>query len=556
MSATSRQWVLSLCLPLSLYTGIPAMVAMPQWFVNTQQIPLIHIVETDDLALAQCPDADWFRILHEFPWQDYCGLGARYYEALFSFNGKAQAQRQERQQGRRPPNPESKDQARERFLFQRPTAGNAETPILFTPLAPPEPVRIRPQDLAPGRVPRRLAGRQAKCFFSLFKSFLGMSFMGRRPEPEEVHDHLVNNPAFARACGWTVPDLGGPYRQSDVPSLRKLQQFDQIMTDNGLWSQQKWEQVHRNVEEGYIEPEPEVVHDTTHYEAHSSFEVVGYQDHKDKTQKKSQSKPRKSCACADKESCPHEWVLTDEGAGTVVKSCTKMYWAHKASILALPRQEIPLDAVAVQDAATHDGRTLVPHLGRLYDNLPEVSGWFKYVLDDGAAYDADLRRVVQDEFGLTLRASINPRRQATISEGLPRGMAKLTPYGSLVCQAGHELEFLGARKASEHFLYGPPVDDQRVPECEQCACRTECCPRADTGRHVAIAFDRLPHIFPDDPAMAKRYGKMMARRPAVERVIKRLKQDLGDDRLSKRGNASFQARLDKTLLAFHILLRL
>jgi hypothetical protein len=30
--------------------------------------------------------------------------------------------------------------------------------------------------------------------------------------------------------------------------------------------------------------------------------------------------------------------------------------------------------------------------------------------------------------------------------------------------------------------------------------------------------------------------------------------DLGDDRLTKRGNAAFQARLDKTLLAMHVLL--
>ncbi len=35
----------------------------------------------------------------------------------------------------------------------------------------------------------------------------------------------------------------------------------------------------------------------------------------------------------------------------------------------------------------------------------------------------------------------------------------------------------------------------------------------------------------------------MSRRPSVERMIKRLKCDLGDDRLSKRGNESFQAYL-------------
>jgi len=55
--------------------------------------------------------------------------------------------------------------------------------------------------------------------------------------------------------------------------------------------------------------------------------------------------------------------------------------------------------------------------------------------------------------------------------------------------------------------------------------------------------------------MAKRFKAIMTRRPSVERMIKRLKCDLGDDRLKKRGNASFQAYLDITLVAFHILLR-
>ena len=39
-----------------------------------------------DLALAQSPEADWFRLLHTFAWEDYRELGARYYEALFQFN--------------------------------------------------------------------------------------------------------------------------------------------------------------------------------------------------------------------------------------------------------------------------------------------------------------------------------------------------------------------------------------------------------------------------------------------------------------------------------------
>ena len=55
--------------------------------------------------------------------------------------------------------------------------------------------------------------------------------------------------------------------------------------------------------------------------------------------------------------------------------------------------------------------------------------------------------------------------------------------------------------------------------------------------------------------MAKRFKAIMTRRPAVERMIKRLKCDLGDDRLSKRGNDSFQASLDKTVISYHLLIR-
>ena len=74
-------------------------------------------------------------------------------------------------------------------------------------------------------------------------------------------------------------------------------------------------------------------------------------------------------------------------------------------------------------------------------------------------------------------------------------------------------------------------------------------------RKNTVSFDTLGHIDPNDPPMAKRFKAIMTRRPSVERMIKRLKCDLGDDRLSKRGNESFQAYLDKTIIAYHLLIR-
>lgn len=48
-----------------------------------QQIPLIHIVHEDDLVLLDASDADWFKVLHSFPWKDYRMYGAQYYDALY-----------------------------------------------------------------------------------------------------------------------------------------------------------------------------------------------------------------------------------------------------------------------------------------------------------------------------------------------------------------------------------------------------------------------------------------------------------------------------------------
>ena len=143
-----------------------------------------------------------------------------------------------------------------------------------------------------------------------------------------------------------------------------------------------------------------------------------------------------------------------------------------------------------------------------------------------------------------------------ITENLPRGIEKITPYGVPVCIAGYELDYKGVRYDSEKFIYEAPQQDHGPSVCVGCPKRAECCNRTtQSGRTITISFDTLPHINSNDPPMAKRFKAIMRRRPSVERMIKRLKCDLGDDRLSKRGNESFQAYLDKTMIAYHLLIR-
>ena len=87
-------------------------------------------------------------------------------------------------------------------------------------------------------------------------------------------------------CGFVPRHARDEYSSEHIPSLRKLEQFDQVAT--GL-------------------------------------------------------KPvsTRGCCCEDKQGCSHPWELSDEGAGTIVKSGGKMYWGHKASVLGFPRQGYP-----------------------------------------------------------------------------------------------------------------------------------------------------------------------------------------------------------------------
>jgi hypothetical protein len=150
---------------------------------------------------------------------------------------------------------------------------------------------------------------------------------------------------------------------------------------------------------------------------------------------------------------------------------------------------------------------------------------------------------------------MNPRRKKEITEGLPRGIERLTLYGVSICRNGHEMEYKGMKYENEKFIYQAAKNEEKESVCVTCQHRVWCCPNAFSGRTITIPFDQLPHIDPKDPPMAKRYKAIMSLRPSVERIIKRLKCDLGDDRLSKRENESFQAYLDKTMIAFHILVR-
>lgn len=535
------------------------MIASP--IVENQQIPLPFGVLVDDQVFLNSIDGDWYEVLMRFDWMKYRTHAADYYNALYDFNKREPLKKDIVDSAELVEPRENREEAKQRLLFDRVTAPiptEPPPPILYLGQAvEPALQKTLPGDVAPGVVPARLVGRKPKCFFALLKAFVGASVMGYEPEPEAVDRLLKNNPSFAAICGFQPkPRNFASYSYKQIPAIRKVEQFDQIMTEAGIWDRIKLQEVADNLRSGVIEMEEELVGDTTHYHAHSSFETIVTQDEKGKDKKKSQSKLTKPCGCEDWDACPHDWELRDDGAGTIVKSPRKMVWGHKASVIGFPKQGIPLDAVAVADAATHDGQTFLPHIKKVLGQHAVLEGSIKRALYDSACCDAPLKQQFKEELGIELKASFNPRRKKAITEGLPRGIDRITPHGNPICLADHEMDYQGVRYAKERFIYGPPKDEEGVPFCVGCHHRDDCCNNNNqAGRTITVPFDALKNIDPTDPPMAKRFKAIMTRRPSVERMIKRLKCDLGTDRLGKRGNDAFQATLDKTMVSFHLLLR-
>ncbi len=270
---------------------------------------------------------------------------------------------------------------------------------------------------------------------------------------------------------------------------------------------------------------------------------------------KSHPKTTKHCQCPEWQDCPHDWVSADEGAGTVVKAGHKMYWAHKVSTFALHGPiEIPLDAVAMMDAASHDSRSLVPHLERIKIRFPAVMKNLEIMLDDSALDDKAIRKQVKDLFDLDLRVEPNCRGRKAIKKDLPKGIDHITGGGTPVCEAGFPFDLLGVRKELEQFLFQAPLDSDGITVCIDCPERDACIRSTAERRHISIPFERLPFMDPEFPHLSKRFKRLMAMRSVIERIQKLMKFDYGDTRLTKRGTPACQAILDKTLFAMHVVL--
>jgi len=266
----------------------------------------------------------------------------------------------------------------------------------------------------------------------------------------------------------------------------------------------------------------------------------------------------KRCSCVDKDNCHHDWEVTDQGCGVVVKSNNKKYWAHKASFVGFPKSHVPIDAAAVNYAASNDGQTLIPHLKRLKQHVPLVTDQVDRVIADGPFNTKTNRDFVRDEIGAVLYTPINPKNINVPSAAGIKGIDHFTKNGVPICAAGLPLEMKGRELIQKRYIWGPPLitsKNNTVVACSHCLLKPDCCPKGQ-GRTLRTNTSDFPQIDWDNPQHLARWKNQYRKRTAIERMIKIIKVDYCVEHFQKRDSMNFQGHLDKAMLALHILLSL
>jgi hypothetical protein len=395
----------------------------------------------------------------------------------------------------------------------------------------------------------------------LLRAFLAAPLLGVGDDPTSVYRLLHSNPTFAHACDFLGRDAlkqEGEWTSRRLPSLSVCEEFSEVMARYGLWQLARLEQVRDNLASGVVEVETTLVFDTTHLEAHSHCANVvpsGSEVEAGKAPKhRKVPRMRKRCHCgqAHWETCEHPWTPTDSGVAVVVKGTTRVYWAHKASVVSFADSEVPIDVRVCQYAAEPDGKTLVPHLEALTNDLPDVLRSLSYVLADDAYRE---NHAAVERFGQQARLIVPVHGRtapAALASGLA-GIARFTPSGVPVCEGGHRFKLRGRDITAERYIWAAPDDDAGQSVCARCPLAPGCLDKGKR-RHLRIPRLEQPHLDWEHPQHFARERARYSQRTAIERAIKRLKIDLKGEHLTHRDALRVQAHLERRLLTLHLLL--
>ena len=382
------------------------------------------------------------------------------------------------------------------------------------------------------------AGRKGQPFIAYLKAIELAPILHIEQNMEAIALHLRINSDYLSACGFLYP-----------PSERTLQDFDQIMSQAGLWELFRDETYRVNVDDGIINESEEdtLCVDNTHVLAHST-----------------PNKVIKECReCIHFETCTDK-VSTDETADWYVKSKCKVFYAHQIGMSQLAKSGAPFERV-VLSGRQYEPDSLEPLLHQGKDKHEDMD--FTKITADGIFNTKPCKETVETFYpGSMLYAPVNPKGRLKEMKEPARGIKKVTKHGSVECIAGHNMVFLTKDECLQCYVFGCPVFN---PEAREklihmgigvsgitCQSKEQCCPRSLQGRIYRVPREQLKQVNWDMPQFGYRFRLVHKLRTKIERLFGRMKKRFKMAIVYRRGIKRIEAHIDKFMALMHIVANL
>jgi len=374
------------------------------------------------------------------------------------------------------------------------------------------------RDESPG-----IGGAPAYGFYCQLRAFLIAPLYDCEPNAISIWRQLARNPRFVRVCA---------FDPADVPSVRTLRRFNQIMSQEGLWGEVSRITVQNNMELGIIEKSGSLVVDPTHHDGFASVK-----------------KPVKACReCKRRKSCK-DVTYTCDVTDIVAKSRNYKLPGVKSVVVSLAGSEIPIAGMAL-NARVFDGKSLSETLSFVKGRYPGLE--IDVVIADGAYDSADNRKIARKVMHAGLLTPVCPRRNKK-KKARARGIDHVDTYGVPVCMEGMRMELLGRDGQRGQYIWGCPVyHPSRSDETLTCNSKCECSPGSKNGRVYRTNACDFPQVNWDSPQHSRRHKKLYAMRTQIERIISRVKRMLSFERFYGRGKKALQGFADRYVTVFNL----